>query len=244
MSKNRSPDEKQQGVDAPDLAALLEGVEKFSHDVFPGNKALFESLAHGQSPHTLFVTCADSRVSPEMITQTHPGELFVCRNIGNIVPAYGEMLGGVSAVVEFAVLALNVRQIVVCGHSDCGAMKGLASGERAAGMPTVQTWLRNAEAARSVVMARHESHEGHEGHGHHQHDGDVVQALVEENIRLQHTHLRTHPAVAARLAEKRLEIQGWVYDIGHGSISVFDEDEGHFESTAEARARLLQRAGR
>src|SRR6516225_8060745 len=138
-----------------DLLHLLDGVDEFTHHVFPGNKELFHSLAHSQAPHTLFITCADSRVSPEMITQTRPGELFVCRNIGNIVPAYGEMLGGVSAVVEYAVLALNVRQIVICGHSDCGAMKGLASGATIADeMPTVHAWLRNAEAARSVVMAR------------------------------------------------------------------------------------------
>ena len=92
------------------LLGLLKGVEDFSHKVFPESEQLFSQLAEGQSPHTLFITCADSRVSPEMITQTRPGELFVCRNIGNIVPAYGEMLGGVSAVVEFAVLALNVKQ--------------------------------------------------------------------------------------------------------------------------------------
>lgn len=214
-----------------DLLTLLDGVDTFSRTVFPDNKALFESLAHSQSPHTLFVTCADSRVSPEMITQTQPGDLFVCRNIGNIVPAYGEMLGGVSAVVEFAVMALNVSQIVICGHTDCGAMKGLASGSAAtADMPTVQTWLRNAEAARSVALARQPSDEA------------FVQTLVEENVRLQLTHLRTHPAVAARLAERRVSIQGWVYDIGHGQISVLDDEGQRFETLDEARARLLEKA--
>jgi len=205
-------------------------VDEFTHHVFPGNKELFHSLAHSQAPHTLFITCADSRVSPEMITQAKPGDLFVCRNIGNIVPAYGEMLGGVSAVVEFAVLALNVRQIVLCGHTDCGAMKGLASGAAAtADMPTVQAWLRNAEAARSVVKTRGLD------------DNQVVQALVEENVRLQLTHLRTHPAVAARVAQGQLELQGWVYDIGHGKVTVLDEARGRFESLREARARLRKR---
>jgi carbonic anhydrase len=214
-----------------DLQHLLDGVDEFTHNVFPGNKELFRSLAHNQAPHTLFIACADSRVSPELITQTRPGELFVCRNIGNIVPAYGEMLGGVSAVVEFAVLALNVRQIVLCGHTDCGAMKGLASGaEATAEMPTVQAWLRNAEAARSVVRTRGLD------------EDRVVQALVEENVRLQLTHLRTHPAVAARVAQGRLALQGWVYDIGHGKISVFDETHGHFQTLGEARARLRKRA--
>lgn len=214
-----------------DLLHLLNGVDEFTHNVFPGNKELFHSLAHSQAPHTLFITCADSRVSPEMITQARPGELFVCRNIGNIVPAYGEMLGGVSAVVEFAVLALNVRQIVLCGHTDCGAMKGLASGGAAtADMPTVHAWLRNAEAARSVVQTR--------GLG----ENEVVQALVEENVRLQLTHLRTHPAVAARVAQGKLALQGWVYDIGHGKVSVFDDAHGQFQTLAEARARLRKQA--
>ncbi|HEY4295974.1 MAG TPA: carbonic anhydrase [Paraburkholderia sp.] len=213
-----------------DLLHLLEGVNEFTQHVFPNNKELFHSLAHSQAPHTLFITCADSRVSPEMITQTGPGELFVCRNIGNIVPAYGEMLGGVSAVVEFAVLALNVQQIVLCGHTDCGAMKGLAAGgDATAEMPTVHAWLRNAEAARSVVQTRG------------LHGDAVIQALVEENVRLQLTHLSTHPAVAARVAQNRLQLQGWVYDIGHGRVSVLDEAHGHFQSLAEARARLQRK---
>ncbi|QSN62535.1 MULTISPECIES: carbonic anhydrase [unclassified Caballeronia] len=233
MSDKLTMNEERKGADNPDLLYLLQGAEDFSRFVFPDREALFKSLAHQQAPHTLFITCADSRVSPEMITQTHPGELFVCRNIGNIVPAYGEMLGGVSAVVEFAVLALNVRQIVICGHSDCGAMKGLASGATIADeMPTVHAWLRNAEAARSVVMTRKLD------------ENRVVQAMVEENIRLQLTHLRTHPAVAGRLALGKLQVQGWVYDIGQGEVSVFDESAGAFESIPQARERLLHSGSR
>jgi carbonic anhydrase len=231
VSSNPSKNGGRARPNDPDLLYLLDGVDSFSRDVFPGNEDLFKSLAHEQSPHTLFITCADSRVSPEMITQTGPGELFVCRNIGNIVPAYGEMLGGVSAVVEYAVLALDVRQIVLCGHTDCGAMKGLAAGlSLAEDMPTVHAWLRNAEAARSVVLTRKIEHD------------HVVQAMVEENVRLQLTHLRTHPAVAARLAEGRLAVQGWVYDIGHGRISVFDEHGGQFQTSEATRERLQHKA--
>jgi carbonic anhydrase len=211
-----------------DLLGLLQGVDDFSRDVFPENKALFKGLAREQAPHTLFITCADSRVVPEMITQTQPGELFVSRNIGNIVPGYGEMLGGVSAVIEYAVIALGVRQIVICGHTDCGAMKGLTAGDQLIDMPTVQVWLRNAEAAKSVVMARHLP------------DAEVVQALVEENVRLQLMHLRTHPAVAGRLAQHDLVLQGWVYDIERGRVSVYNEKEDRFESLAQARERLSQ----
>ncbi|BBU27554.1 carbonic anhydrase [Caballeronia pedi] len=230
MSDKSTMSEERDGAETGDLLYLLQGADDFSRFVFPDSEALFKSLARQQAPHTLFITCADSRVSPEMITQTRPGELFVCRNIGNIVPAYGEMLGGVSAVVEYAVLALNVRQIVICGHSDCGAMKGLASGATIADeMPTVHAWLRNAEAARSVVMARKLEQER------------IVAAMVEENIRLQLTHLRTHPAVAGRLALGKLQVQGWVYDIGRGKVSVYDEADSKFQSLEEARLRMLRK---
>ncbi|MQA40755.1 carbonic anhydrase [Rugamonas aquatica] len=211
-----------------DLCSLLRGVEEFTRDIFPNNRDLFKSLAQGQAPHTLFITCADSRVVPEMITQTQPGELFVCRNIGNIVPSYGQMLGGVSAVIEYAVAMLSVRQIVICGHSDCGAMKGLMTNTtNAQDMPAVTAWLRNAEAARSVILTR-------------KLDGAATAtALVQENIRLQLMHLRTHPAVAARLAEGRLNVQGWVYDIEHGTVTVYDDASGSFQSISAAQARGL-----
>ncbi|MDP9096078.1 MAG: carbonic anhydrase [Pseudomonadota bacterium] len=197
---------------------LLEGVAKFSSSVFPQRRDQFARLAAGQQPHTLFITCADSRIVPEMITQTNPGDMFVCRNIGNIVPAYGEMMGGVSAIVEYAVVALGVSHIVVCGHSDCGAMKGLLSADDPTlrRMPTVGSWLRNAEAARSVVDALHPDLEG----------AAKVQALVEQNIRLQMQHLRTHPTVAARTAEGALKLHGWVYDIENGGVMTLDETGG------------------
>ncbi len=167
---------------------LFDGVREFRDHVFPERRERFEELAKGQNPRILFITCADSRVVPEMITQTEPGELFVCRNIGNIVPAYGEMMGGVSAVVEYAVVALGVSDIVVCGHSNCGAMAGLIRGDAALDkMPTVRSWLRNAHAARSVVEVLHPDLDG----------DDKIQALVEQNVVTQLQHLSTHPTVAA-----------------------------------------------
>ncbi|SEO58148.1 carbonic anhydrase [Luteibacter sp. UNC138MFCol5.1] len=207
------------------LVGLLKGVEDFSRNVFPETQQLFSELAEGQSPHTLFITCADSRVVPEMITQTQPGELFVCRNIGNIVPGYGEMLGGVSAVVEFAVAVLRVRHVVICGHSDCGAMKGLLNPESTKDLPTVEAWLRNAQAARSAVFAR--KIEGPEAIG----------AVIEENVRLQLVHLRTHPAVAAALANEAIQLHGWVYDIGEGTVSVLDAESDRFLPLADAIRR-------
>ncbi len=212
------------------LIGLLEGVHHFSTEIFPENQALFMDLAGGQSPHTLFITCADSRISTGMITQSGPGSLFVLRNIGNIVPAYGEMLGGVSAAIEYAVSAIGVKNIIVCGHSDCGAMKamlhpvehGLPS------MPTVSSWLRSAEAALAVTHALRPGDDEH----------DVLSTLVEQNVLLQLAHLRTHPAVAARVAEARLTLQGWVYDIRHGVIQVLDEQSRRAISVGQALVQL------
>jgi carbonic anhydrase len=198
----------------------------FRQLAFPAKQQLFERLATGQSPHTLFITCADSRISPDLITQSGPGDMFNCRNIGNIVPAYGEMMGGVSAVVEYACVALGVSDVVVCGHSDCGAMKGLLNPAKAGldKMPTVSSWLRNAEAAKSVVAVTNPDLEG----------DALVQALVEQNVKLQMAHLRTHPSVAAGLADKRLTVHGWLYEIKRGQVSEFDKDEQKLTPIATA----------
>jgi carbonic anhydrase len=173
------------GSDGDAVNRLIDGIETFRTEVFPERKGQFSELAKGQDPSILFITCADSRVVPEMITQTEPGELFVCRNIGNIVPGYGEMMGGVSAVIEYAVLALKVSDIVICGHSDCGAMKGLLvcddpTAPAMPDMPAVSNWLRNAHAARSVVEITRPHLQG----------AEKVQALVEQNVLIQLQHLR------------------------------------------------------
>lgn len=209
-----TPDDAEQRSKAEPMARLMEGVRRFQDDNFAPRRELFSTLSKGQAPHTLFITCADSRVAPEVITQADLGEIFVCRNIGNIVPAYGEMLGGVSAVIEYAVVALRVKHIVVCGHTDCGAMKALQAGPQLIedSMPTVRAWLRNAESVRSVVHATHGDQE--EG---------MLDALVRQNVLTQLMHLRTHPSVAAGLADQSLHIWGWVFDIANGQVSVFDE---------------------
>ena len=221
------------------LIGLLNGVHHFSTEIFPQNQAMFADLALGQAPHTLFITCADSRVSPGMITQNAPGNLFVLRNIGNIVPAYGEMLGGVSAAIEYAILALGVENIIVCGHSDCGAMKAMLDPveNKLPTMPTVSTWLRSAEAALAVtraLMPPDPPDPGPPSPGRQ----DVLPTLVEQNVLLQLAHLRTHPPVAAGLAEGRLTVQGWVYDIRHGVIRVLDEQTRRTISVEQAMERL------
>jgi len=205
---------------------LLAGVRAFRRDVYPAQRALYESIAsQGQKPHTLLVTCADSRIDPELLTQSGPGEIFVARNIGNMVPGYGEMLGGVSAVIEFAVTALGVSHIVVCGHTDCGAIKGLSNPESIAEMPTVRAWLRNGAAALSVVQAREADA-----------TPEVFMArLVEANVLLQLDHLRTHPSVAGRMARGALAVHGWVYDIGTGTVRMHDPALVRFEPINNAQ---------
>jgi carbonic anhydrase len=204
---------------------LIEGYRHFSEEIYPEHRELFDELKSQQSPQVLFITCADSRIDPSLITQTDPGDLFICRNIGNIVPAYGEMLGGVSAVIEYAVVALNVREIIVCGHSDCGAMTALQQPDSPAldAMPTVKTWLRNAHAALSVAKAKHRDLP----------PDQMIRALVRENVVLQIQHLRTHPAVAAGLASGTVRLHGWIYNIGAGSVSTLDEDGKTWRPLAE-----------
>ena len=200
-------------------ARLLAGVRRFEREIYPQHKAMYcQVVREGQKPHALFITCADSRIDPELITQSKPGELFVARNIGNMVPAYGDALGGVSAIIEYAVTGLKVCQVVVCGHSDCGAMIGLLHPERVQSMPTVQTWLRHGHAAMSVVHCRNTAHDEH----------SAIEELVEENVLLQMNHLRSHPSVAGALARDALALAGWVYDIGHGVVRMYDEDRRRF----------------
>ena len=201
------------------LEQLKDGVRRFRAEVFPEREAVFrEAATSPQRPHTLFITCADSRIDPSEITGAGTGEVFVTRNIGNMVPAYGEMLGGVSAVIEFAVCALRVRHIAICGHSDCGAMKALLEPTAVTGMPTVTSWLKNAHAALSVARTVAERR------------GDpdaLLPTLTEQNVLLQLQHLRTHPSVAGAIAMGDLTLSGWIYDIGTGQVGIV---EGHAET--------------
>ncbi|MFC5696103.1 carbonic anhydrase [Pseudomonas sp. GCM10022186] len=210
--------DKQRGESAEEaLRNIIEGFQRFRDEVFPQQEALFKKLAHEQKPRAMFITCADSRIVPELITQSSPGDLFVTRNVGNVVPPYGQMNGGVSTAIEFAVMALGVHHIIICGHSDCGAMKAVMDPQTLERMPTVKAWLRHAEVAKVVVQENCAcaSH-------------DPLEVLTEENVVAQLDHLRTHPSVAARLASGQLFIHGWVYDIETSVIKAYDAELGRF----------------
>ena len=204
----------------PVLEQLKAGVRRFRRDVYlPHREVYTRAATEPQRPHTLFITCADSRIDPNEITQTGPGEVFVLRNIGNMVPGYGEMLGGNSAVIEFAVTGLQVRHIVVCGHSDCGAMKALLDPASVEAMPTVSNWLTNARTALTVAETLHRKADP---------QTPMLPLLTEENVLLQIQHLKTHPSVAGALAQGELTISGWVYDIGDGNVRIAPDGERRF----------------
>lgn len=194
------------------------GVVKFQNEVFPQKKELFEKLALGQSPEALFITCSDSRIETAMITQTEPGELFICRNAGNIVPPHTNHTGGMTASIEFAVAALKVPHIVICGHTECGAMKGAMNMDDLNSLPHVKEWLSYTRAAVDIVRLT----------GEHLSEQEKMNLLLEQNVKLQLQHLRTHPSVAARLAMGDLTLHGWVYDIKSGAVNAYDDATDQF----------------
>jgi carbonic anhydrase len=210
---------------------LIEGVKRFQTTVYPGHRESFERLADGQSPHTLFVTCSDSRIDPVLLTQSEPGDLFVVRNAGNIVPPYGAGNGGgEGATIEYAVTALGIKDIVVCGHSHCGAMKGLLHPEAVRKMPLVADWLRGAETTRQMAGTRPRGDGGPDDAlaTAQKEDEDLLSYAVEQNVLVQMSNLRTHPAVAAALARDEIRLYGWVYHFESGEVDVYDPATASF----------------
>jgi carbonic anhydrase len=202
------------------------GVVRFQKEVFPQKQELFEKLSQGQSPEALFITCSDSRIETAMITQTDPGELFICRNAGNIVPPHTNHTGGMTASIEFATAALQVPHIVVCGHTECGAMKGAMNPEGLDALPHVREWLGYSRAAVEIVNAL----------GPDMDEEARMRMLLEQNVILQLQHLKTHPAVAARLAKGDLELHGWIYDIKTGDVFAYDAAQNGFVPVADRYA--------
>lgn len=205
---------------------ILRGLKHFQKHVYPKHRDLFQSLALGQRPEVLFVTCADSRIDPCLLTQTKPGELFISRVIGNIVPRYPKTIGGVSATIEYAVGVLGVTDIIVCGHTDCGVMKGVLNPEALKPLANVSAWLSHAQAARRAV----ERLKGQRT------DPEFLLALTEQNVVEQLHNLRTHPSVAARLDQGNLRLHGWVYHIAQGTVTSYDPDRQRFVSVQAPRA--------
>jgi carbonic anhydrase len=195
------------------MAKFVKGAMKFQREVYPEKQALFEQLSTGQNPEALFITCSDSRIETGMITQTDPGDLFICRNAGNIVPPHTNQTGGMTASIEFAVGVLRVPNIVVCGHTEFGAMKGAMNRDGLGNLPHVREWLGFSQAAVDIV----------ENTGAGLSDADKMALLLKQNVMLQLQHLKTHPTVAVALAQGNMDLHGWVYDIKTGAVDAYDE---------------------
>jgi carbonic anhydrase len=198
---------------------LIQGIHHFRDVVFGPNHALFEQLARqDQRPQALFVTCSDSRVQPDVLLGCDPGDVFILRNAGNLLPPHGASAGGEAATVEYALTGLGIRDVIVCGHSCCGAMLALLAPERLAGMPTMARWLTHADATRAIMSGKYRHLAG----------AQLLTATVEENVLVQLENLRTHHAVAAGLAACRVRLHGWVYKIETGRVFHYDPAEGQF----------------
>ena len=202
---------------------LIRGIHQFQTEDFRPMATLFQQLAERQSPETLFITCSDSRINPNLLTRTQPGELFILRNAGNIVPLVGGVACGEVATIEYAVAALGVKDIIVCGHTHCGAMDGLLHPEKLAGLPSVASWLEHAATTRRIV----------EDHYAHLPDDRKLVAAVEENVLVQLEHVRTIPAVASRLRRGDLHLHGWVYKIETGEVFAYDLETQEFSAISE-----------
>jgi carbonic anhydrase len=217
------------------MQKLIQGLHKFQSEVFSAQRSFFERLADGQQPETLFITCADSRINPNLLTQTGPGELFILRNAGNIIPPYGANNGGAggeSATIEYAVQVLGVKDIIVCGHSHCGAMAALlTNGDGARDLPAVQQWLGHAETTRRIIRENYRHLEGKA----------LLTAAIEENVLVQLESLRTHPSVRAKLAARQVRLHGWVYKIETGEVFAYNPTSGQFERLGDAPLAEPQR---
>lgn len=200
------------------MQQLVEGVHYFQNIGFQQQKELFERLADGQHPEACFVTCSDSRIDPNLITNTQPGQLFIIRNAGNLVPCYGTSNNGELAAIEFAVVGLGIKDIIICGHSHCGAMKGVLKPDSVSGLPTLKQWLTHADATAEIIKDHYQHLEG----------DSLVTATAEENVLVQLEHVRTLPCVASRISRGQLNLHGWMYKFETGEVFVYDGEKGQF----------------
>lgn len=206
------------------MRRLIEGYQHFAHDLFPGRRDHYKLLSDRQSPRWLFITCSDSRVVPDLILSTEPGDLFIIRNAGNVVPPEGpETYGGVSATIEYAVEVLKVRHIILCGHSDCGAIKAALDHVALEQLPKARLWLSHVEDAFKFKQPLNPA------------DGPQAElaSLIRGNVLAQVQSMCTHPAIIHALAENRIQIHAWYYDILSGRVERYDDEQQRFVNLTE-----------
>lgn len=201
------------------MQRLLEGHRKFLKDVFPERRSHYHLLSDRQSPEWLFITCSDSRIVPDLILGTEPGDLFISRSIGNVVPVSMNDVDGVSATIEYAVEVLKVPYIINCGHSDCGAIKAALNRTAVENLPRAKRWLDHVEGAFSHRQPLNPA------------DGEHAElcSLIRGNVVAQLSNLKSHPSVAKAMSAGKLQIFGWYYDILTGRVEQYDEKNRRFE---------------
>jgi carbonic anhydrase len=206
------------------MQKLVKGIHAFQKGYFASHRELFEQLATaGQRPETLFITCSDSRVMPDLITNSAPGELFMVRNVGNVVP-HITLPGGTAAAIEYAVSVLDIENIIVCGHTQCGAMQAILEPEKMANLQFVRKWLDQTEAVKHVIDDKYVHLSGEER----------LTAAVEENVLVSLENLREYPFVAERLDKGTLQLNGWVFHIERGEVFDYDPEQGEFVNLTRA----------
>ena len=202
----------------PVMNRLLQGHKRFHRDVFPQRRDQFHLLAEMQAPQWLFITCSDSRVLPDLILQTGPGDLFLSRSIGNVVPVSGNDVDGVTATIEYAVEVLKVKHIILCGHSDCGALKAALNRKSLEKLPKASRWLHHVEGA----FTHRQPLRPEEG------EHAELASIIRGNVIAQLINLRAQPSVAKALAHNAIEVHGWYYEILTGRIEQYDERQRQF----------------
>lgn len=213
------------------MKKLVRGIVEFRRNVLPDYRETFARLALGQSPDALFIACCDSRVVPNLFASTDPGDLFVVRNVGNLIPpcAAGEHSSAdesEAAAVEFAVMNLHVSNIIVCGHSECAAMHALLEGREKLTAPNLKAWLRHGEAALSRLPSP--------GPG-----PEQVNRLSKANVLQQLEHLQSYPVVARRLAHGRLRLHAWWFELRTADVYAYEDGANEFVLIDEEKAARI-----
>lgn len=202
------------------IKRIINGLNDFQQNYFKTHQDLFERLSQGQTPEILFITCSDSRIDPNLLTQTEPGELFIIRNLGNIIPPHGTLNSSEGAGIEYAVQAVNIKEVIVCGHSHCGSMKGLLQLQSLSDeMPLVYDWLKHhGESTRRLVRENYHDYS----------EEDLLNVAIQNNVLTQIENLETYPVIRSRLHAGKLRLHAWVYEIETGKILAYDVNQNQF----------------
>ncbi len=201
------------------MKKLIKGLHKFQTEVFPIQKDFYEKLTKGQHPEILFISCSDSRINPNLVTSAEPGELFILRNAGNIIPTY-DAGGSEAATIEFAVSLLKVKDIIICGHSHCGAVEASLKLDTLSNQPSLHSWIKNNISPTLALVQENYPDIDRDS---------LIDVLSQEHVLQQIENLKTHPVITKMIAQQKLTLHAWIYKFESGDIFSFNQNEGQFE---------------